>query len=84
MNLSFISCVEIIPTKAMLSISLAAAADSLHLHPEDALREALGRLADAFRAEDARLGAEGRSLADLPPDELAEIGARILAAAEGG
>ena len=67
----------------MMLLSLSAAADDLHLNPEDALREVLSRLATAFQSEESRLKADGRSLADLAPEEAAAVNARLLAACEG-
>ena len=67
----------------MMLLSLSAAADDLHLNPEDALREVLSRLTEAFRNEELRLKADGRSLEDLTPEEAAAVNARLLAACEG-
>jgi MazG family protein len=67
----------------MLSLALTAVADSLRVNAEDALREALARLSDAFRSEERRLKTEGRTFADLAPEELDRIAARILAQCEG-
>jgi len=66
----------------MLALCAADLARRSHVNPEDALRGTLRRLADAFLSEEARLQAQGRSPADLSEEELAEIGARVLAACE--
>lgn len=68
----------------MLSLALTELADRLRVNAEDALREALARLGDAFRSEERRLKDEGRTFADLTPEELDRIAARVLAQCEEG
>lgn len=69
---------------AMLSLAVAAIADRLRFNPEDALREAIGRLGDAFRHEESRVEGEGRAFAELTDAELARIAVRVLARCQEG
>lgn len=68
----------------MLSLAVTEIADRVRANAEDALREALRRLAEAFRAEEDRLKAEGRAFAALSREELDWIAARVLARCEEG
>lgn len=69
---------------AMLLLSVAALADEAGLGAEDALRGAVRRLSNAYRAEEAAVRASGGSFADLPPEELRELAGRVLDAAGEG
>ncbi len=62
----------------VLGLSVVALAARVHANPEDAVRRAVRRLAMAFRAEEATLKAEGRPFAQLTPEELSGLAARIL------
>jgi len=73
---------EVSRSAGMLLLALTQVADSVRVNAEDALREALARLSDAFRSEERRLKAEGRTFADLTPEELDTIAARVLARCE--
>ncbi len=64
----------------ILVLCAAELAGRVRVSAEDALRAALRRLSDAFRAEEARIEGEGRALGDLDPDERAGLEARLLAA----
>jgi tetrapyrrole methylase family protein/MazG family protein len=66
----------------MLALCAGDLAARVRVSSEDALRGAIRRLTDAFRSEEARIEAEGRSLADLTEEERTEFGARLLAACE--
>jgi len=66
----------------MLGLSIVALAARVHANPEDAVRRAVRRLADAFRREEDRLRNEGRLFGELSPEELDRISARVLAACE--
>ena len=66
----------------MMLLSLSAAADDMHLNPEDALREALSRLATSFGQIESELKEQGRAFPDLTPAELDEMGARVFSACE--
>jgi len=68
----------------MLLLAATEIADRVRVNAEDALRETVGRLADAFRAEEDRLREQGRRLTDLSEDELEEVATRVLAACEEG
>ncbi len=67
----------------VLGLSVVALAARVHANPEDAVRRAVRRLSDAFRAEEAKLKAEGRRFAQLSPEELSAIAARVFDAFEG-
>jgi len=66
-----------------LCLAVAVLAARAHVNAEDALRETIGRMADAFRREEAAARATGRSLADLSDDEIAQVAARIVSDCEG-
>jgi MazG family protein len=66
----------------VLGLSVVALAARVHANPEDAVRRAVRRLADAFRTEEALLREEGRRFGEISPEELARIAARVLAACE--
>jgi MazG family protein len=63
-----------------LLLALAGMSDGIRVNPEDALRQAIGRMAEAFMHEEARLRETGRSLADLNGSDLDQAAARVLAA----
>jgi MazG family protein len=71
-------------SRAMGLLMLAATeiADRVRASPEDALRETLRRLAEAFRAEEDRVRAEGRTFAVLSAEEIDQIAARVMARCE--
>ncbi len=66
-----------------LGLSVVALAARVHANPEDAVRRAVRRLSDAFREEEAQLRSEGRPFAQLSPEELSALSARVLEAFEG-
>jgi MazG family protein len=68
----------------MLLLSVAEIAASVRVGAEDALRETVSRLSEAFRAEEERLREAGRRFADLSDEELGRIAARVLARCEEG
>jgi len=68
----------------MLALAATEIADRVRVNTEDAVRQTLSRLSEAFRAEERRLRAEGRSLPELSASELGAIATRILQACEEG
>lgn len=66
----------------VLGLSVVALAARVHANPEDAVRRAVRRLAEAFRKEESVLKAEGRPFASLSSEELSAISARVLEAFE--
>lgn len=67
----------------MLALTMAALAADAGVNPEDALREALGRLADAFRAEESRVERDGGGLDDLDVEQRRALIERLLAECGG-
>jgi MazG family protein len=68
----------------MVCLLAAELASRAMADAEDALRETVARLADAFQREEARLKEQGLRLADLPAEERSRIAARLLSSGEGG
>jgi NaMN:DMB phosphoribosyltransferase len=66
----------------MLALAMTEIAGRARVNTEDALRQALKRLEDAFRREEGRLKEAGRTFNDVGDEELAQIAARILAECE--
>ncbi len=67
------------PTRTAGALFLAATvlADAAGVNPEDALREVIGSLLEAFRTQEEGAREEGRTFPDLSPRELRRMSAAI-------